>query len=757
MSRLALFTGLALALLAAPAARAQDDALARSLAFQRLMQQYVTLKPQPFRASAEQLQAWRDELRPQLDALIDNAQRLVADQPDPDALLLLSLAHARRANLILDQRRALDREVAAIGADQADPDLLHRRAAVALDASQEYRRIYDNLEAALRGAEDLRARREVGLIRGVVLAQTSIVENAAITAAEDAGSGIEFDPAELRAFLDDAEALLQSYLEQTPREHGLEWVRGRFYLGVVQYRRTLKPREPGTEYFTEYDPEQGAALEEATDIFTELADPDAVLAILQPHATEELQRTSPAGMAYEASSFRGQANYSYEAVAGYYAAAANLYLGLLAAIGPDDHGGMEGRYAAVEGHLNQARDLDQAPPQPEEPPISLTAGTIPLSYDRVLTELAAAREAPAAGQPLHDLTFTIGTGYLWDTNVSLLGDRTTLPREISSKSDSRFPNTFRISYIVDGGALAPENSELSKWQFFAEGRVTSTWNGSVTAFNEQIYGGTLNFRRELIGPDVAENLDALLMHVRYDYDHIVLGNDGFLGINRVRPMLQLLAYEARLDASLFFSWEGRDYSEFLADPRFNRDGDYMTFGADLRLDLGDALEGSQLWGPELAWGGYGPREDDPDFRRPTELNFAYEHTINSTLGDEFDYSSNVFSAGLAFPLPLGIDLTLGGLWEWQEYWQHSIVDRQRRYRRGLVQEYAVGLERKFYLTDYQPDYAYIEPLRLDRVVLSLRGEMRFIEDDNNVVDRLGQTPFEYDRALYGIGLRLEVN
>ena len=122
-----------------------------------------------------------------------------------------------------------------------------------------------------------------------------------------------------------------------------------------------------------------------------------------------------------------------------------------------------------------------------------------------------------------------------------------------------------------------------------------------------------------------------------------------------------------------------------------------ALGADMRLDLGQWVEAESLWGPDLAWGGYGPREDDPERRRPMEVAIGYERTMNSTQGDEFDYSSNIISTGMRFPMPLGVDFSFAAVWEWQDYWQHSLIDRQRRFRRSFIQEYVFGLERRFYL------------------------------------------------------------
>jgi hypothetical protein len=727
--------------------------------FNKLLQDYVSLAPPPFRGSQEDLKEWRAKISPELVAIIARAEALSERSSSPDVLLLLSLCHAKRANVLLDDRRELDRRIGDMtdGGAEIPDDLRRAQATSSVEAAREYGAIETTLRRALDSADALRQRREIGLVQGVILAQTAIVQDRALELTEAAGISTDLSADRLRPLLDDAQELLQSYLEATALENGLEWVRGRFYLGVVEYRRSLTVRVMGEEHFTEVDPAREASFERAREIFTTLSTPEAVLRILEPHGDEAEQRQSPAGRAYETSSFRLQADYSYEAVAKYYAASSSLYLGLIAAIDPAFEGRpAQERFDSTQAFMDQAAALDLAEPSPGQAPISLTANTVPISRRKVMKELKRALEAPSR-QPINDVSFSIGGGYLWDTNVTLLGDRTALPQNLPRKSDSRFPTRLRLSWVADLDAFDAGNEALRKWQIFVEGRIDSTWNRDIKDFNEELYGGTVNIRYELAGPEMFEKLDGLYLHVRYDYDHIVLGHDGFLTLNRVRPMIQYLAGEGLIDGSLFFAYENRDYSETLSDPRFNRDGNYLTAGTDLRIDLGEWVDAEKLWGTSRVWGPLGPSPDDGDYRRPMEVAFGYEFASNSTRGDEFDYSSQIGSVGVLFPLPLGVDFLVSGAWEWQNYWHHSLIDRKRGFRTGMIQEYSFRLDRKFYLTDYPADYAYVRPLQLDRVVMSLFSEIRWVIDDNNVVDRLGQSPFEYDRAVYGVGFKFELN
>ena len=135
-----------------------------------------------------------------------------------------------------------------------------------------------------------------------------------------------------------------------------------------------------------------------------------------------------------------------------------------------------------------------------------------------------------------------------------------------------------------------------------------------------------------------------------------------------------------------------------------------------------------------------------------------EFTTNSTQGWEFDYSSQILTAGINFPFPCGVDFLFAAAWEWQDYRGESLIDRGRHPRDDFIQEYAFRAERRFYLCrDYPQDYEYINPLQIRRTVMTLFGDIRFTIDDSNVRDRLGQSIFEYNRIIYGAGVRFDFN
>ncbi|GMU82695.1 MAG: hypothetical protein AMXMBFR47_25660 [Planctomycetota bacterium] len=752
--------------LAAPVAAAQDGGGAADVVeFQRLMEQYVTLRPAP--DEGRLIPAWRDETLEQVGQLITGLETLAGRTGKPaDVMLVLALCHAKRASVLLDQRRDLDAEYSgeiaagktreSLAKDRAD--LVARRADLAERVAAEYRKVDEVLSEALASAEALKGDREaaqLNLITGVVLAQSAIVQDAAIDAMQDAGRRPTIAPALFRELLDRSATLLAEYLSKTPRESGLEWVRGQYYLGVVSYRRSLAMRVQGEEYFTRVDTADARAAESyaaARQIFNSLADSEELARVLK----SEGPMSERAARAFQNSSFVLRNRYDENAVARYYAASANLYLGLMTAIDPDLADKPIERLNMASEFLRRAAALDRSAPNPREPEISLTKETIPTSTEKVIRELTEATKT-AEAKPINDFSISWGIGYVYDSNVILLGRDTATPIGKDRKRDSRVPGLIHIGYTADLDAIAPNDPLLRRFQIFVEGRTSATWNARIHDFNEQMYGATVNVRYELLGPGAVENLDGAYLNWRYDYDYVLLGNDGFLRLNRLRPSLDMVAFDGLFQPSLHFTFEDRNYLEELTDERFDRDGNYISSGFDLRFDLGRWVDADRLWGRD-AWGVAAPHKDDAGaWRRPMEVNAGLDFTSNSTQGDEFDYSSAILTAGVRFPLPFGMDFFYTALFEWQDYWQNSRIDRNRNVREDFIQEHGFRLERRFFLTNYPKDYENARPLQLERLVMTVFGDIRFTIDDSNVRDRLGQSVFEYNRVWYGAGMRFDLN
>ena len=125
------------------------------------------------------------------------------------------------------------------------------------------------------------------------------------------------------------------------------------------------------------------------------------------------------------------------------------------------------------------------------------------------------------------------------------------------------------------------------------------------------------------------------------------------------------------------------------------------------------------------------------------------------MGDEFDQNEYSLRAGVAAPLPWGMELDANVEFQWQDYRKGSLTDFHRRPRRDLVQRYEVGLSRTFVLRGGNMMKRFTP--EIDRVLMTLRAHATFWHDDSNVVDRLGQAIFQYDRTLYGISVAFSFN
>jgi hypothetical protein len=691
---------------ARPDQAAHADQAAVAVDFQDAIAEYLAILNELQPLSPAAVPAWRDEMQARLERLIERLDALASSSDgQPDVLLIKALAHARLARLLLDERRQLDRRYDELENRQLKTPteatanelaaLARPRLELANRVADEYATADDVLTRALERAEAIDQRRETSLIRGVVLTQSAIVNDRAIEAANaaaDAGVPVEApQPRDMHRLLDEARLLLSDYVSNTPRVNGIEWVRGQFYLGVVNYRGSLRERQFGEPYITEVAQQREQMFRESRDIFTELSDPTHVQDVLRGDGGGGGEE-NPAIRAYDRSKF-ARDRYSIEDAANFYAATSNLYLGLVASIDPEMVAAdIEQRERRARPYLERARELDASAAERGENPIpSLTVGVIPESIARVELGLERAR---AAAQPraLNDLTLTFGLTGLYDSNVPLLGRNTEAPLDEQRKRDFRIGALFRANYVLDLAALDPADPLLTRWQVLVEGRTSPTWNLEIRDFNEQFYGGTINLRYEIAKAGEIAGVDGLYFHNRYDYDYIMLNNEGFLRVSRYRPSLQVVALDRLIDSSLYFAYEDRNYLETLKDERFDRDGNYYSWGLDTVFDLGEWVSGESLYG-EKTWGRWGPRREDRAWRRPLQLALGMEFTTNSTQGDQFDYSSQILSSGLEFPLPYGIDFAVRALWEWQDYRGNSIVDRSLRSRHDFIQEYGFRLER----------------------------------------------------------------
>ena len=322
-------------------------------------------------------------------------------------------------------------------------------------------------------------------------------------------------------------------------------------------------------------------------------------------------------------------------------------------------------------------------------------------------------EQPRAGmtveeeEPISQFQFGLDMGLSYDTDVILLGDDTSLPVGLSTDDDVRLGVSTDVRYLHVLG----EN-----WLLGVGGNTFHSWHGSLAEFNVQTYGGRvfLNYFPN----------DRLTFGLQYSYDFSTVNNDAFLTRHRITPSLRYIARfhddgTLQTATTLFYSYEPRDYHEELNDRREDRDGEYHTIGLTQSFNLCQ------------------PRIEQGD-ERWLSAALGYLYLIESKQGDDFDLTGNAIVARLAMPMPYELLFEFSGQWTWEDYWQPNTQDFRRRNRHDFIQRYIWALSRDF---------------EIDRnIVMTLRGEIAWTQDDSNVRNRLKEAVFSYDRVIYGLTL-----
>ncbi|MBI4718512.1 MAG: hypothetical protein HY763_11950 [Planctomycetes bacterium] len=495
-------------------------------------------------------------------------------------------------------------------------------------------------------------------------------------------------------------------------------VRTKFFLGVVRYRQAV-PRRADTEV-PELDETLLAQAEkimaEAQRIMQDLADDPNI---------EKTWR-------------------SY----------ASFYLGLIItsrASRESDLGRRQAVLREAESRLAEAARYDLNPAaKPDAPPEvrSRSEGRLPelVAKQRVLIARLAEPQVGAV-QLRNDLQLTLFTGAHRDTNVVLLGERTDLPRDISRTRDFGFTAGLIVDYTRD-------LSEKLTLGF--QGRVSQLWHADVDEFDEQQYGASVALQYELV-PE-GESFGPMHLRLQYDYDYTLLGRAAFVETQSLTPNLRFFWDQRRAETNVYFAVTLRDYREPLFDRRFDRDGEYFALGILQSYKLLDMTPRYENAGIE-PWGAKGDaylRQDDPDFpARFLTPYLGFQYAWDSTNGDEFDQNEFTFLCGVTVPLPLGVDLDANAGFEWQDYRHGSLIDYHRRARRDFTQRYTLALSRTFVLRGGAPANRY--RLDIDRLLMTVRAHATWTLDDSNVVNRLGEAIFEYDRVLYGISVSFAFN
>ncbi len=514
-----------------------------------------------------------------------------------------------------------------------------------------------------------------------------------------------------RATLEQATAVLESLLAEDLNVE--DRIRATFFLGVLRYRLAVPRGMENENVRIDYD-----ELSASEALMTQLAD--------DPSAPDAWR--------------------SYAA----------LYLGLIIPFRGARQSSEQARAAAFDEalrRLDQAGDLDTV--TTGDPPDSASISrAIPTVIARQREQVAVMRaQPPSAPEYRNDVLLSVNLGLNYDTNVVLLGERTDLPRGISDTNDFGFTLSTTIDYTLDLGKLDPG---LDRWTLGLRGRVSELWHESIHEFDEQQYGGSVAVQYEAV--PAGEEFGPVYLKLQYDYAYTLLGRDGFVSSNLLRPSVQVYTANQRAITDLYFIYELRDYFEPLYDRRFDRSGEYPAFGlvqSYKALDLAPLYEDAGL----TVWGHAGDEalaQDDPDYpARYLELFGGLEYSWDCTAGSEFDLKSYSVAGGVIVPLPEGWLLDATAQFEWEEYQNGSLADYHRRPRRDFIQQYGIGLSRTYVLRAGEIYNRYTP--EVDRVLMTIRAHATWTLDDSNVVDRLGQSVYEYDRAFYGISIGFAFN
>ncbi len=529
-------------------------------------------------------------------------------------------------------------------------------------------------------------------------------------AAETPGDTVEALRKRANVMLAETADLLQGMLDRDLQ--GEDAVRTKFFLGVIRFREAI-PRV-GKHEIAEVD---HSRLDDARRIMEDLAEDEGV----------DLRWRSYA----------------------------SLYLGLMLPIQAQSKIEASTRNELLdraEHFLGLAVTLDTETPA-GRPPVSLSHGIIPGVVVRQREDvIKTLREAKTTVAAQNDIQFSLFVGAHRDTNVVLLGERTDLPRDISRTKDFGFTLGAAIDYTYNLGNIDPS---YDRWTIGLRGRTTQLWNVDVSAFDEQTYGTTMALQYEVM--EKRGDFGPIFFRLQYDYSYTNLGRAAFLGSNTLRPDLRVYWWNRRAETSVYFSYERRKYHEPLFDVRFDRTGNYFSFGVTQSARLIEMTPffeklGLPAWGPdddEL-------KQDDPEYpKRYFTPYIGLEYSWDSTNGDEFDQNEYQLLLGLAMPLPWGWQFDASGAFQWQDYRKGSLTDFHRRPRRDLVQEYNVGVQRTFVLEAGEAVNRYTP--RIDRTLMTVRAHGRWTNDDSNVIDRSGQGIFSYDRVFYGITVAFAFN
>ncbi|MGE0481685.1 MAG: hypothetical protein AB7Q17_14560 [Phycisphaerae bacterium] len=341
-----------------------------------------------------------------------------------------------------------------------------------------------------------------------------------------------------------------------------------------------------------------------------------------------------------------------------------------------------------------------------------------------------------------ELRGSVSAGVGHDTNVILLGENTTRPRNIGRDE----------SVFGEASASLELSRKFTKeedgWKFGESlrlgigGDTTHRWYERVEDFNLNQYRGRVFVEWELpkaVGDDVYFYSEYLFANTLLGREPFIDGHNALFGITKIWSDRERESYGTRTGA--YYAYEYRNYSDSVFTPALDRDGNYHLIGVQQAFDLvrADAL-----------WAGYyqGKPADHPeskfDSKRWLNAFVGYEYRDERTQGKEFDLNGHALLFGVDVPLPWRLAFDYSLRLSWDDYNNTSIYDYQRRARSDLQQRHGVGLT-----------YTIVSRGELEKcqtLQVKLRGFLDFTDQDSNVIDSQRQALYSYDRYVAGLQL-----
>jgi hypothetical protein len=666
-------------------------------------------------------------------------QVLAADPGAATALFLRALASAEIARKYDSLYRAA---YGLASQAPADRDLAPSQQ-LKMRTGEYYQRAHRDMEALLKGTlvDEFAIARLVDAVIQVKLASYA--------------GGTEREQEQARKdMLQQAQRAVQAYLAPEAGSGltaptGLNRVRAEFTLGVILYRQSVRPEQPNVSLTTSKRVASPAKLDEAAQQFGEM-DQQAKVEAKLPAETPDRPGVARQWASY-ASFYLGltrtwQANLlaergQKEAALNYYSQARQS----LALSYEYDTGAPFPRMGEAAAPAAQTQ-----PASPLTSKSDLIYALVDMQWDAIDKSVQNLSKPAAL---IEDLQFDWTVGLAYDTNVPLLGDNVAAPRNLHDDASFRIETGFGMQYTVDMGKY---DKRLERLSLAVLARAAAGWNADVPSYNPQDYGTSVAARYALYQPsNTSEAFGPLYGSIQYDFDYFLLGNQDFVHVNRLYPHLTLFSFDQRGQTDLGFTYENRQYEEQLASRWFDRTGDYYTVvltHSQKVLDLGPFYEERGLQPKDL--------QNDPDPRgydqwRWVQPFVGLRYGWDITDGREYDADWFLLTAGVAVPLPKGWTFVADGQWEWQDYNSHSKVDFHRRGRVDRIQRYGIGVQRRFVLNPGDQDTW--RTLKLGRVVMIARGDVRWIVDDSNVLSWPDHAVFSYDRAIYGMNLSFQLD